>query len=558
MKLLSQPKLFECLKSYSLKRLLKDIQAGLSVGIVALPLVIAFSIASGVSPEKGFITSIVGGLLCALLGGSSTQISGATAAFSVIIFTVLQEFGTDGLFLATAMAGVFLIVLGVMRLGTIIKFIPYPIVVGFTSGIAVITFSIVVKDFLGYPNSINVPIKFVGCWEAIINNLEHTNLSSVILVIITVLVAIFSKKITSVVPGSLIAIVISTLLVYFGQGLPGFADIETIGDRFNIVSSMPRPHSFAFNLDTLGSVLPAAFTIAFLGAMQSLLSSTVADGISGDKTDSNTELIGQGVANFVIPFFGGIPIAGAIARTITNVNNGGRSPLAAVVHSILLLGVLLFLMPLVKLIPMAALAGILFIVAYNMGDWKTFKEIIFARNAGSIVLFITFVLTVVVNLTVAIEVGLIFAVLLFLKRISEASGISVETETITNSHGEDLNIPSGVEIYEIEGPFFFGVANKFDTVMSQTVDKKPNVRIIRMRKVPFIDSTGLHNLELLIKKSHQENIRIILSGVNESVRHELYTNSFIVDTLKKENICDNIRAAIEESKALLKADTPVD
>ena len=552
MKTKLRPKLFETLKGYSSKNLLTDTLAGLGVGIVALPLAIAFGIASGVSPEQGLITAIIGGLLAAIFGGSSVQVSGPTGAFIVIVIGVLQKYGLDGLLVATMLAGIILILLGVLRLGTIIKFIPYPIVVGFTSGIAIILLSSQMKDFLGFSNDIVVPSAFFKCWESIIANISHTNLVSIGLVVITILVAIFSKKVTKLVPGSLIAIITTTIIVYIFRNQLELINVETIGDRFVIAGTIPAPKLPAFNLSMIGELLPSAFTIAVLGSVESLLSATVADGITGNKTDSNTELIGQGIANIATPLFGGIPVTGAIARTMTNVTNGGRTPVSAIVHAILLIGVLLFLMPLVKFIPMAALAGVLFIVAYNMSEWRTFKAMVKTKSPDVIVLVITFVLTVTVDLTVAIEIGMLFAALLFLKRISEASGISKFTDSVTTSRGEEKDVPKGVEVYEIEGPFFFGVANKFEEVMSQTSETRPQVRIIRMRQVPFIDTTGLHNLEILIQTSHKENIIVILSGVQENVRKELHRSQLIMSTIPEENICDRISIAIGRAKELIK------
>ena len=537
---------------------MSDLMAGIIVGIVALPLAIAFGIASGVSPEKGLATAIIAGFIISFLGGSNVQIGGPTGAFIVIVYGIIQQFGINGLLVATVMAGIILILMGVLKLGTVIKFIPYPIVVGFTSGIALTIFTTQMKDLFGLTME-NVPADFISKWIAYAEAFPTMHGWSFIIGICSILIIIFTPKVIKKIPGSLVAIILMTIVAYLLKNYAGITSIETIGDRFTIDPSLPEPALLPINLEMINMLLPAAFTIAMLGAIESLLSATVADGVTGDKHNSNTELMAQGVANIIAPIFGGIPATGAIARTMTNINNGGRTPVAGIIHAIVLLLILLFLGPLTKHIPMACLAGVLIIVAYNMSEWRTFKSILKNPKSDVIVLLTTFLLTVIFDLTIAIEIGMLFAVLLFLKRVSESTTISVSRNELTLSEDADaimtpdndkLALPDGVEVYEIDGPFFFGVANKFDE-QTKVIGNKPIIRIIRMRKVPFIDSTGLHNLEMLCKSSKKENIRIILSGVNSRVYGTLLKNNFSA-LVGEENICKNIHEALEKANEILK------
>ena len=547
-----KPKLFQSLQSYSKEKFLSDSMAGIIVGIVALPLAIAFGIASGVSPEKGLITAIIGGFIVSFLGGSSVQIGGPTGAFIVIVYGIIQKFGIEGLVIATFLAGIMLVLMGVFRLGTVIKFIPYPIVVGFTSGIALTIFTTQMKDLFGMTID-KVPGDFISKWITYAQNISTLSWWSLLIGIISIVVIIFTPKFSKKIPGSLVAIVLMTILVYLMRTYCGITGVETIGDRFIINASLPEPEVISINMETINLLLPSAFTIALLGAIESLLSATVADGVTGDKHNSNTELIAQGAANIVVPFFGGIPVTGAIARTMTNINNGGRTPVAGIIHAIVLLLILLFLGPLTKHIPMACLAGVLVIVSYNMSEWRTFRSLLKNPKSDVIVLLVTFFLTVIFDLTIAIEVGLLLAMLLFLRRITEVTRVSVVKDKIDLSNegefvhdNEILEIPEGTEVYEIDGPFFFGVANKFDECMKQMGDK-PKVRIIRLRKVPFMDSTGLHNLESLCRLSAKENIHIILSGVNENVRNTLIKNE-MDKKIGGDNICGNIHEALKKAK----------
>ncbi len=550
------PKLVESLKGYNRQTFMRDLMAGIIVGIVALPMSIAFGIASGVTPEVGLITGIIGGFIVSALGGSSVQVSGPTGAFIVVVYGIIAQFGLQGLLVATLLAGLILVLMGVLKLGTVIKFIPYPIIVGFTSGIALTIFSTQIKDLFGLTMG-TLPADFIGKWVAYGYNLGGVNYVALLFGVVTIATIIFAPRITRKVPGSLIAVVGVTLVAYImREYLPSVPAIETIGDRFTINASIPAPHWLEFNLSLIREVLPAAFTIALLAAIESLLSATVADGVTGDRHNSNTELIAQGAANIVVPFFGGIPVTGAIARTMTNINNGGKTPVSGMIHAVVLLLILLFLGPLTRHIPMACLAGVLVMVSYNMSEWRTFRALMRGSKSDIAVLLTTFLLTVVFDLTVAIMIGLLLAMLLFMRRMAEVTEVSVvrtsldidsDSEHVDNH--ETLDIPEGVEVYQIDGPFFFGIANKLDSVM-EWIGEKPKVRVIRMRRIPFMDSTGLHNLQALISTSQEEGIQIILSGVNDNV-YKLLLKSKIDLLIGKENITSDIQSALEVSKSYL-------
>ena len=575
MKLLEfRPKLFDCLKNYSKRTFASDLMAGIIVGIVALPLAIAFGIASGVSPEKGIVTAILAGLVVSLLGGSRVQIGGPTGAFIVIIYGIIQQYGEAGLIVATLMAGVLLVLMGVFRLGAVIKFIPYPVVVGFTSGIAVTIFTTQIADVFGLDfGGEKVPGDFVGKWLLYFRHFGTVDWWNAAVSVLSVLIIALSPKFSKKIPGSLIAIVVVTVGVYFLKRYGGIEGIDTIGDRFTIRPSLPGAAVPELNWEAIKNLFPVAVTIAVLGAIESLLSATVADGVTGDRHNSNTELIAQGAANLVTPLFGGIPATGAIARTMTNINNGGRTPVAGIVHAVVLLLILLFLMPLAQYIPMACLAGVLIVVSYNMSGWRTFRALLSNPRADVIhwntgiwdlhhatadvtVLLLTFSLTVLFDLTVAIEVGLLIACVLFMKRVMETTEISVIRDEIDPGsgldvavHEEHLTVPRGVEVYEINGPYFFGIATKFEELMAQLGDR-PKVRVIRMRKVPFIDSTGIHNLTNLCVMSRREKIEVVLSGVNDTVHAALQRSGFY-ELLGPDNICPNINAALERARRIL-------
>lgn len=550
-----RPKLFEVFKNYSKELFYKDLMAGIIVGIVALPLAIAFGIASGVSPEQGLFTAIIAGFIISFFGGSKVQIGGPTGAFIVIVYGIVQEFGITGLAVATIIAGVMLVAMGILKLGVVIKFIPYPIIVGFTSGIALTIFATQIKDLFGMSID-KVPADFISKWGVYAENIGTTNLPALIIGILTIVIIAVTPKFSNKIPGSLIAIILMTVVVYFLREHFGMTSIETIGDRFSINAALPKAERPVITFEIIQTLMPAAFTIAMLGAIESLLSATVADGVIGDKHHSNTELIAQGIANIVTPIFGGIPATGAIARTMTNINNGGRTPVAGIIHAVVLLLILLFLGNLTKHIPMACLAGVLVIVAYNMSEWRTFKSLLKGQKSDVAVLIATFLLTVIFDLTIAIELGLVLAVVLFLRRISESTQISIfkhdieEAEYIEgNTEAEKLVLPKGVEVYEIEGPFFFGVANKFEETMKMLGDK-PKVRIIRMRKVPFIDSTGINNLKSLIQMSVKDKTKILLSGVNEQV-HTALNKGGVADQIGQENICSNITEALARAEEII-------
>lgn len=546
-----QPKLFTTLKDYSRKQFLSDLIAGIIVGIVALPLAIAFGIASGVSPEKGLITAIIAGFIISALGGSRVQIGGPTGAFIVIVYGIVQKYGVEGLTIATIIAGVMLMAIGFARLGTVIKFIPYPVTVGFTSGIAVIIFSSQIKDFLGLSIGA-LPADFIEKWVLYFQNFESINLYALGIALFTVVIIIYWPKITTKIPGSLIAILFCTFAVQFFN-LP----VETIGTRFGeIPSSIPFPKIPVLNFNVIRELIQPAFTIAMLGAIESLLSAVVADGMIGGRHRSNMELVAQGAANIITPILGGIPATGAIARTATNVKNGGRTPIAGIIHAVTLLLILLFLGKWAKLIPLSCLAGVLVMVAYNMSEWKSFMGLLKSPRSDVAVLLITFFLTVVFDLTVAIEVGLLLAVVLFMGRISKVTNIGIiegkvegDKEDLEGNALANLDIPHRTQIYEINGPFFFGIAHKFEEAM-HNVSKQPKVRIIRLRKVPFIDSTALYNLKQLYLKSKKDGIVMILSGVNPQPM-DVIKNTGLYEMIGKENIFDEIAPALERAKDIV-------
>ena len=551
-----QSKLFSCIKTYNKKTFMSDLMAGIIVGIVALPLAIAFGIASGVTPEKGIITAIVAGLVISLFGGSKVQIGGPTGAFIIIIYGIIQKYGFEGLTIATLMAGFFLLLFGLLHLGTIIKYIPYPIVVGFTSGIAVTIFTTQIKDLFGLTLPSN-PSDFIEKWGVYLQNFDTIDPWCAIIGVASVLVIAITPRFSKKIPGSLIAIILMTVVALLLKNYAGISSIETIGDRFSISNELPSAQVPNMNWETIKSLVSPAITIAILGAIESLLSATVADGVIGDHHDSNTELMAQGLANIASPLFGGIPATGAIARTMTNINNGGKTPIAGIIHAVILLLIFLFLMPLAKYIPMACLAGVLVVVSYGMSGWRSFLAVMKNPKSDITVLLITFFLTIIFDLTIAIEVGLIIACLLFMKRMSETTDVKAITEEIdpnlesefSTGNLEHLIIPKGVEVYEINGPYFFGAGNKFEEIMASFGDR-PQVRIIRMRKVPFVDSTGIHNLTNLCEMSQKEGIQVVLSGVREKVNAQLEHAGFY-HLIGEENICSHINLALKRANEII-------
>ena len=546
-----RPKFFDTMKNYSREKFIADAMAGIIVGIVAIPLAIAFGIASGVGPAEGLTTAIIAGLLISVFGGSKVQIGGPTGAFIIIIYGVIQQYELAGLAIATIMAGIILVIMGLCRLGTIIKFMPYPIIIGFTGGIAITIFSTQINDLLGLGIE-DVPANFVDKWACYFKNIGSIDYWSAGMGILSVVLIALTPKFSKKIPGSLLAIIVMTIIGYLLNEYVG-TSIKTIGSMPSGLPPFRMPSLLEGKtfFESIQLLAPVAFTIAMLGAIESLLSAMVADGVIGDRHNSNTELVGQGIANIVVPFFGGIPATGAIARTMANINNGGRTPVAGIIHTFVLLIVLFFLGGVVEHIPMPCLAGVLVMVSYNMSGWRTIKSMCKSSMSGTSVLFVTLLLTVFFDLTLAIEVGLVMAIVLFMRRAMGSAHISVvRNEMGVHNDGENdevLAIPAGAEVFEIEGPFFFGIANKFDELTRNT-DAMP-IRIIRMRKVTFIDATGLHNLEIFIEASHKAGRTIILSGVNENVEKALRKGG-IVRLVGDENVCGNIHLALQRAKEL--------
>jgi len=517
---------------------------------VALPLAIAFAIASGVTPERGLFTAIVGGFLIAALGGSRVQIGGPTGAFVVIVYAIVQKYGVDGLAVATLMAGIILVGFGLVRLGGAIKFIPYPVTIGFTSGIALIILSGEVKDFLGLRMG-TVPADFLEKWRAFGAHLRTVNPWAVLVAVLTVAIIVGWPRVNRRIPSPFVALIVTTALVQLLH-LP----VETIGTRFGVINAtLPSPTLPAVTLEQLPRLMGPAFTIALLGAVESLLSAVVADGMIGGRHRSNMELLAQGVANVVSPLFGGIPATGAIARTATNVKNGGRTPVAGITHSVTLLLIALFFGRSAGLIPMATLAGILVIVAYSMSEWRTFVNEFRAPKSDVAVLLTTFLLTVFWDLTVAIEVGMVLAAFLFMRRMAEVTNISALTHEFqdpVDDFERDPNavrrrvVPPGVEVYEITGPFFFGAAETFKDRLSR-IAVRPKVLILRMRHVPAIDSTGLHALRELVTRSRRDGTLVLLSDVHAQPVVAL-ERSGMYDELGEENIHGNIDDALNRAR----------
>jgi SulP family sulfate permease len=548
------PKLFSLLQQgISRKQLSKDVLSGVIVGIVALPLAIAFAIASGVSPEKGLITAIIAGLIISILGGSRVQIGGPTGAFIIIVFGIVQEHGVEGLTIATFMAGFLIMGLGFMKLGNYLKFIPYPLIVGFTSGIAVVIFSTQIKDFFGMEIE-TIPADFLDKWIVYAQHLDSVNWLAFGIAAFTVSVALNFYRISSKVPGSLVAIVVSTVLVYY-LDLP----IETIESKFGeIPNSIAMPQIPTINFDIIQALIGPAIAIALLGAIESLLSAVVADGMIGGRHRSNMELVAQGAGNVFSSLFGGIPATGAIARTATNVKNGGRTPIAGVIHAVFLLLIMLLFAPIAKLIPLACLAGILVVVAYHMSEWRHFRDLLNSNGMDVIVLLSTFFLTVFFDLILAIQVGLILSSFIFMKRMSEATTINSADNLFSTSDSsaeklfeEELPyIPQDTMLYEINGPLFFGASQKFQEFLTD-LKQEPKVLIIRMRNVPFIDATAINRLKELHHNLKSRGTTIVLSGANRQVKEELF-KAGMYRILGKYNILGDINEAIKRTEDILK------
>jgi SulP family sulfate permease len=552
-----RPKLVETLKNYNRQQLTKDILAGVIVGLVALPLAIAFAIASGVSPEKGLFTAIVAGFIISAMGGSRVQIGGPTGAFIVIVYGIVQQYGVSGLTIATFMAGCILIVLGFARLGSVIKFIPHPLIVGFTSGIALIIFSSQVKDFLGLKMGA-VPANFIDKWKSYAENSSSVNGYALVLAVSTVVIIMLWPKVTRKIPGSLIAILVTTGAVVWLH-LP----VETIGSRFGrIPSSFPAPAIPRLDFNTIKSLLSPAFAIALLGGIESLLSAVVADGMIGGNHRSNMELVAQGTANIFSSIFGGIPATGAIARTATNVKNGGRTPIAGIVHAITLLLIMIYVGKWAALIPMPTLAGILVVVAYNMSEWESFISVAKGSRSDSVVLLATFFLTVLVDLIAAIEIGMVLAAFLFMRKMIRFSEVNVLTKQVEETDRElddsspdreaisNYKIPAGVEVFEITGPLFFGAAYKFKDAI-RFIEKRPAICIIRMRKVPIIDATGIKTIDEVRKEFKRHGTKLILSEVHSPQVIKELKESRLLFAIGKANVTDSFEAALKRCNEVL-------
>ncbi len=547
-----RPKLFDTLKTYNRQQFGKDAMSGLIVGIVAIPLAIAFAIASGVSPEKGLYTAIIGGFIISALGGSKVQIGGPTGAFIVIVYGIVQQYGINGLIIATFIAGVMLIIMGFARLGAVIKFIPHPLIIGFTSGIALIIFSSEIKDFFGL-NMGAVPANFLDKWKSYFVNFPSLNIYTVIIAVTAVIIILLWPKVTHKIPGSLIAILATTAAVQIFH-LP----VESIGSRFGAIpSSLPSPVIPHLDFSVIKNLIRPAFTIALLGGIESLLSAVVADGMIGGNHRSNMELIAQGTANIFSSIFGGIPATGAIARTATNVKNGGRTPVAGMIHAVTLLLILLFFGKWASLIPMATLAAILVVIAYNMSEWRHFLSVLKGPKSDVAVLLTTFFLTVIIDLTVAIEIGMVLAAFLFMRKMIQFSNVNILTSQIED-HGDEpdkgavsnYQIPKDVEVFEITGPLFFGAAYKFKDSI-KFIERTPKVLIIRMRHVPIIDATGIQVLKEVFKETNKAGTKIILSGITSEQVIEQLKKSRLVFTIGKANITDTFDEALKRCYEIL-------
>ena len=546
------PKLFTLLRAgISKKQLSHDILAGVIVGVVALPLAIAFAIASGVSPEKGLVTAVVAGFIISAFGGSRVQIGGPTGAFIVIVYGVVQEHGVGGLTIATFMAGFIIMAMGFAKLGNYLKFIPYPLIVGFTSGIALIIFSSQIKDFFGLPID-NVPADFMEKWVLYADSFHRINWTAFAIAFATVLISLNFSRVSSKIPGSIVAIVLSTLAVY-GFNLP----VETIESSFGeIPNKLTMPVMPNIDMQTIQALIQPAIAIALLGSIESLLSAVVADGMIGGRHRSNMELVAQGAANVFSGLFGGIPATGAIARTATNIKNGGRTPIAGIIHALVLLLIMLVLGPVAKLIPLACLAGILVVVAWHMGEWHHFFAMMKSNRMDVIVLLTTFFLTVFFDLILAIQIGMILASFIFMKRMSEATSIDKSTNLLASPEAEDRlfeeelpALPKGVVLYEINGPLFFGASQKFQEVLTD-LGPRPEVLILRMRHVPFIDATAVNRLREMCTKLLSKGTAIIISGANRNVKQELL-QAGLYELIGKHSIHNNIREALEFAETVL-------
>jgi SulP family sulfate permease len=547
-----EPKLITVLREgYTKKQFSADLIAGVIVGIVALPLAIAFAIASGVKPEQGLYTAVIAGLVIGALGGTRAQISGPTGAFIVIIYGIVQEYGYDGLAVATIIAGAILIAMGLLRMGAFLKFIPYPVTVGFTTGIALIIFSGQIRDFFGLQMA-SVPADFVEKWKAYVHHAATVNWQALAVGAMALLIVFLWPRVTPKIPGSLVAIVVATAAVHLLE-----LNVETIGGRFGgVPSAWPAPHFPHLTWGLVTKMFSPAITIALLAAIESLLAAVVADGMMGTRHRSNMELIAQGVGNVVSPIFQGIPATGAIARTATNIKSGGRTPVASIVHAVTLLLIMLFFGRWAALIPMPALAAILIFVAYNMSEYHAFLKLLRSPKSDVAILLVTFLLTVLIDLTVAIQVGVVLAAFLFMQRMSEVAQVNSLTGSLEEE--EDLDnpraiskrvVPPGVEVFEIFGSLFFGAIERFKDAMRR-VEKAPKVLIIRMRMVPAVDATGLQVLEDVLERTRREGGTLMLTGVAEQPLRAMEQSGFM-KKLGSENVMENIDAALQRAREIL-------
>lgn len=547
-----EPKLFTIFREgYSKETFISDLTSGVIVAIVALPLAIAFAIASGVKPEQGLYTAIIAGAAVSILGGSRVQISGPTGAFIVVIYAIVQKYGYDGLAVATLMAGGMLVIMGVLRMGTLLKFIPYPLTVGFTSGIALIIFSSQIKDLFGLETGA-VPAEFIGKWILFAGSFGSLNLSAIAVSAGSILIITLWPRVTRRIPGSLIAIIAATAAVQF-LALP----VDTIGSRFGAVpTAFPMPHFPSMSWELVRELFSPALTLALLGAIESLLSAVVADGMMGTRHRSNMELVAQGIGNILSPLFGGIPSTGAIARTATNIRNGGKTPVSGIVHSVVLLLIMLFFGRWAALIPMPALAAILVVVAYNMSEWRTFRKLLRYPKSDVLILLATFVLTVLIDLTVAIEVGIVLSALLLMKRMSDTTEMQIITRGLVEGENEDEDIddyhiasrdvPDDVTVFEVQGSLFFGAVEQFKETLSD-IRSRPRLFILRMRHVRAIDATGLQAIEDLVTRLHKEDVEFLLSGAHAQPMVAM-RSSGLIDLIGEENLCGNIDEALRKAR----------
>jgi SulP family sulfate permease len=546
-----KPKVFTTMKTYTKEQFARDVTAGIIVAIIALPLSIALAIASGVAPEVGLHTAIIAGFLISLLGGSRVQIGGPTGAFMLIVYGIVMEFGMEGLILSTIMAGLMMVIMGLARFGSVIKFIPYPITTGFTSGIALTIFSSQVKDFLGLEMG-TVPPEFLHKWQAYLQVMETIHLPTVAVGVLALLIIVLWPRVTRKIPGAFVALVVTSLVVLLLD-----LEVATIGSKFGTLSSrFPAPRLPEVSIERIRLLLPAAFTIAVLGSVESLLSAVVSDGMIGGKHRSNMELVAQGIANMASGLFGGIPATGAIARTVANIKNGGRTPVAGMVHSLTLLLILLVFMPLAKVVPLASLAAVLMVVAYNMSEWREFKQLFSSPKSDVLVLLVTFSITVLVDLIVAIEIGVVLAAFLFMKRMAdvaevrltrldaaEEEDLDVDFDFIAES--ERIRVAPYIQLYEINGPFFFGAADKFLDALHE-IGGTTETLILRMRNVPSMDATAVHAFKRLLEMCQHDRIKILVSGIQEQPL-SVMRKAGIVDSIGQDHFFGTVEEAIEQA-----------